>query len=63
MGIMRFFRDNFVDTLLVPLIGPTRHQPSLLLNGYGASFLLGMMSIGSRAFLSFAPINSLTEVS
>ena len=54
MGIIRFFRDNFVDTLLVPLIGPTMHQPSLLLNGYGASFLLGMMSVGSRAFLSFA---------
>ena len=49
--------------LLVPLTGPTMHQPSLVLNAYGLSFSLGMVSIGYRAFAQFAPISNSTEMS
>ena len=39
------------------LTGPIMHQPSLVLNAYGPSFILCSVSSSSRAFTQFAPIS------
>ena len=45
---------------LLPM-GPTTHHPKTVSKALGPPFLLAMKSIGSKAFVQFAPIRTLID--
>ena len=49
------------EPVFVSLTHPTTHHPILVINAYGAQFLLCSTWIGSSAFIQFAPMSSPTD--